>query len=151
MDGHYGKRIYKLQSNPLLHPSNAAKVLDASSRCSSSFFIGTHAESCNFRHVLGRHFGEGRACRPVGVLHVKRVPPLEVVEGASWSRASWRVQQENDLLRGHAIFTRDVVNHLSPNYALRKIGHPAPVLEDGLQQQAALLFGPVQAMFPSKP
>ena len=110
-----------------------------------------HRDARNLRLVFGRHVGESWACRPVGVLHVDRVPPLEVVEGASWSRASWRVQQENDLLRGHAIFTRDVVNHLSPNYALRKIGHPAPVLEDGLQQQAALLFGPVQAMFPSKP
>ena len=31
------------------------------------------------------------------------------------------------------------------------MGHTAPVREDSLQQQAALLLGPFQAMLPSKP
>ena len=34
---------------------------------------------------------------------------------------------------------------------MRKIGHTAPVREDSLQQQAALLLGPFQAMLPNKP
>ena len=34
---------------------------------------------------------------------------------------------------------------------MRKVGHTAPVRKDSLQQQAALLLGPDQAMFPSKP
>ena len=63
------------------------------------------------------------------------------------------VQQEDELLAGQAIFTRDVVDHLSPCNVLRKrkVGHAAPVREDSFQQQAALLLGPDQAMFPSKP
>ena len=61
------------------------------------------------------------------------------------------VQQEDELLAGQAIFTRDVVDHLSPCNLLRKVGHTAPVREDSLQQQAALLLGPFQAMLPSKP
>ena len=45
----------------------------------------------------------------------------------------------------------DVVDHLSSSHALRRIGQTAPALEDSLQQQAALLLGPVQVMYPSKP
>ena len=75
----------------------------------------------------------------------------KVLEGPLWSRAAWGVQQENELLAGHAIFTRDVVDHLSPSHLLGKVGHTAPVCEDSLQQQAALLLGPFQATLPSKP
>ena len=45
----------------------------------------------------------------------------------------------------------DVVDHLSSSHALRRIGQTAPALEDSLQQQAALLLGPFQAMLPNKP
>ena len=60
------------------------------------------------------------------------------------------MQKEDELLRGQNIFARDVINHLRPSHVLRNIESPTLVLTDGLQQQAALLFGPVQAMFLSE-